>query len=180
MADQILIDDNSPLLLREGMSLKSFSSDFRLVRFATMMITQHAPSCLKEIHLMEQQICELIKNGCKHGNNYNKDKKIHVWYQFTTSEARLIVEDEGEGFQELEKWNHFKLLRDRAFRSRDFQSMAKYALWKGKNSREEDGGNALFAALEYWNEGIVYSSKRNCVGVKRTFPKVVCPLRIVS
>lgn len=165
----LTIDDDSPILDKTGMSLKIFNSDFRLIRFFTMKITQHAPNCLKGINLLEQQISEVIKNAAKHGNKYNPSKKIKVWYKFSIKSAHIIVEDEGSGFQNLEKWNHLKQLRDIAFRSRDFDKMAKYALWKGDNSSEDDGGNSLFAAVEYWNQGVVYTSSRNCVGMKKAF-----------
>jgi len=165
----IQINDKSPLFNRNGMRLKIFNSDYRLIRFVTITITQYAPLCIRDMNLLEQQICELVKNGAKHGNNYDNSKQLKVWYQFTDNSAHLIVEDEGTGFQELEKWNYFKQLRDRAFRNRDFEAMSKYALWKGASSTETDGGNALFAALEYWNGGVVYTTERNCVGVKRSF-----------
>lgn len=168
----IEINDNSPILSREGMNLKIFKSDFRLIRYITMTITKHAPECLRDINLLEQQISEIIKNGAKHGNKYDPEKEIKIWFKFTTNSAHIIVEDEGEGFKELEKWNQLKQLRDIAFRSRDYDKMAKYALWKGKSSTPEDGGNAMFAAIEYWNQGVVYSSKRNCVGVKKHFSNI--------
>lgn len=165
----IKIDDNSPLLSKNGMSLKVFSSDYRLVRFNTMMITQNAPPCIKNVNLLEQQISEVIKNAAKHGNSYDSDKKVKVWYKFTHDTAHLIVEDEGHGFQEIEKWNQVKMLRDKAFIERDFSKMAKYAIWKGKNSSEDDGGNSLFAAIEYWNEGVVFNHSRNTVALKKSF-----------
>jgi len=40
-----------------------------------------------------------------------------------------------------------------------------------QKSDEVDGGNALFAALEYWDGGFVYNDKRNGVAMKKTFPK---------
>ena len=33
------------------------------------------------------------------------NKKVKVWYDFSETSARLIIEDEGEGFKDLEKWN---------------------------------------------------------------------------
>lgn len=170
----IEINDNSPILSRKGMNLKIFKSDYRLIKYMTMTITKHAPECLKNINLLKQQISELIKNGAKHGNKYDPEKEIKIWFKFTSDSAHIIVEDEGDGFKELEKWNQLKQLRDIAFRSRDFEKMAKYALWKGKNSTPDDGGNAMFAAVEYWNQGVVYSSRRNCVGVKKVFPNNGC------
>lgn len=165
----ITVDDNHKNLDRTGLRYKTFSSDIRLIRYITMLILKHAPQDIPEKSILEQQVSELIKNGAKHGNLYNKKKKLKVWYSFTSFQAHIIVEDEGTGFKEIDKWNSFKILRDKAFRSRKFKDMAKYAIWKGENSKEEDGGNSLFAATEYWNRGVVFNSKGNSVGVKRTF-----------
>ena len=63
-----------------------------------------APLEIKEINLLEQQISEIIKNAVKHGNKCDQNKKVHVWYSFSPTHAHLIVEDEGEGFKDLEKW----------------------------------------------------------------------------
>jgi hypothetical protein len=41
--------------------------------------------------------------------------------------------------------------------------------WKTENSDRFDGGNAMFAALEYWDSGVVYSEKRNTVAVGKRF-----------
>ncbi len=38
-------------------------------------------------------------------------------------------------------------------------------------SDEHDGGSALFAAVEFWNGGVVFNAKRNCMAVLKTFPK---------
>ncbi len=165
----IEVDNNNILLKKEGMNLKIFNSDFRLIRFITMMITQNAPSCIRDINLLEQQISEVIKNAAKHGNEYNIDKQIKIWFKFTNDSAHIIVEDEGDGFKDIEKWNKLKLLRDQAFRVRDFSKMAKYAMWRGEKSTPEDGGNSLFAALEYWNQGVVFNEHRSTIAVKKSF-----------
>lgn len=165
----LVVDDNHINLDSRGLRFKSFNSDFRLIRFITMLITKHAPGDLKEKNILEQQISELIKNGAKHGNSYDKKKVIKIWFSITHCEAHIIIEDQGEGFKEIDKWNNFKMLRDNAFRSRNYQKMAKYAVWKGEYSRDDDGGNSLFAAIEYWNRGVVFNSKGNKVGVRRSF-----------
>jgi hypothetical protein len=43
------------------------------------------------------------------------------------------------------------------------------ASYRGPNRDEEDGGNSLIAAREFWNGGIIYNEKRNKVGVVRWF-----------
>ena len=47
--------------------------------------------------------------------------------------------------------------------------MLKYINYRGPNSTDMDGGNALFAAIEYWNGGMIYNLKRNKVSVIRYF-----------
>ena len=51
----------------------------------------------------------------------------------------------------------------------DYEKMLGYLAFKTENSDETDGGNALFAAVEYWNVGMVYNKKKNAVAVKRIF-----------
>mgnify|MGYP006052180869 FL=1 len=41
--------------------------------------------------------------------------------------------------------------------------------FKTKESDSQDGGNALFAALEYWNGGFVYNGKRNAVAMLKKY-----------
>ncbi|MBL8992570.1 MAG: ATP-binding protein, partial [Spirochaetia bacterium] len=40
-----------------------------------------------------------------------------------------------------------------------------------EKSTEDDGGNSLFAAVEYWNLGMIYSAKKNKVCAMRKFDK---------
>ncbi|THB62445.1 MAG: ATP-binding protein, partial [Spirochaetaceae bacterium] len=93
------------------------------------------------------------------------------WYYFSEHEARLIVEDEGEGFQDIEKWNDFNRQRIQAFQEQNFAELANFVSYRTDTSDDNDGGNALFAALEYWNAGYVFSEKRNKVAAKKIFPR---------
>lgn len=168
---RIEVDEKSPLFSRNGMLYKEFPSDFKLVRYFTLLIIQKAPPSIREVNLLEQQISELIKNAIKHGNHKDITKKVRVWYIFSEEEARLIVQDEGEGFQDIEKWNQFNERRIRAFQERDFEEMSKYISYRTEKSDEIDGGNALFAALEYWNGGLVFDDKRTSVAVRKLFTR---------
>lgn len=168
---EIKIDENSSLLNKDGLFYREFPSDLRQVRYYAMLVVQKAPQEIKEINLFEQQVSELIKNAIKHGNKKDINKKVRIWYNFSREEARFIVEDEGDGFKDLEKWNNFNKKREEAFRKQDFIEMTNYVSWRTERSDEQDGGNALFAALEYWNGGLVFNNKKNCVGVKRIFPQ---------
>ncbi|MBN2738146.1 MAG: ATP-binding protein [Spirochaetales bacterium] len=168
---EIFIDDNHEFLNQQGMFYKEFPSDYRQIRYFTLLVVQKAPPEIKEINLLEQQVSELIKNAVKHGNKNDINKKVKVWYLFDKESARLIVEDEGEGFKELEKWNEFNRKRTECFVNQDFENMATYVSFRTKESDDNDGGNALFAAVEYWNDGVVFTNKKNCIAVKKKFPQ---------
>ncbi len=168
---EILIDENSKLFDRTGMFYKKFPSDFRQIRYFTLLIVQKAPPEIKEINLLEQQISELIKNAIKHGNKNDPNKFVHVWFSFSEEHAHLIIEDEGEGFKRIEEWNEFNRKRIECFQNQNFEEMEKYISFITEDSDEYDSGNALFAAVEYWNGGVVFNNKRNCVAVLKRFPK---------
>jgi hypothetical protein len=171
MADNktIRIDGNDPLFDTKGMFYKEFPSDLRQVRFFSLLIVQKAPAEIKEINLLEQQVSELIKNAVRHGNKMDPSKKVRVWASFSKNHAHLVVEDEGEGFQDLEKWNEFNLKRTECFEQQNFEELEKYFSYRSETSNEDDGGNALFAALEYWDGGIVFNDARNAVAVYKYF-----------
>jgi hypothetical protein len=166
----IKVDDNSPLFEKTGMLLKEFPSDFRQIRYFTLLIVQTAPPDIKEINLLEQQISEIIKNAVKHGNKCDLSKKVRVWYDFSPEHAHLIVEDEGPGFQDLDRWNQFNRRRQTLLEGQDFEALADYVSFRGVHADDNDGGNALFAALEYWNGGFVFNDRRNCVAMLKLFP----------
>lgn len=164
---KLIVDETHHLQDEKGMFFKEFPSDPNQIRFFTVLIMKNAGEKIKENNLLEQQLSEIIKNAILHGNHGDKSKKIKVWYEFRTDEARFIVEDLGEGFQDLEKWNDFLEKRQDAFESGDFDKMMQYVAWRTEKSGPNDGGNSLFAAIEYWNGGMVYNNARNRVGVMR-------------
>ncbi len=169
--DSIQIDSNHALMNREGMFYKEFPSDFRQIRYFTLLIVQKAPPEIREINLLEQQISELIKNAVKHGNRSDQSKLVKVWYTFNEENARIIIEDEGEGFKAIKDWNAFNVKRNSCLTNEDYETLADYVSFRTERSDDNDGGNAMFAALEYWNEGVVFTEKANCVAVGKTFPK---------
>ncbi|NOY08768.1 MAG: ATP-binding protein [Spirochaetes bacterium] len=170
-AKEIIVDENNKLFDKKGMFHKNFVSDFRQIRYFTLLVVQKAPPEIKEINLLEQQISEIIKNAVKHGNHNDPKKHIDVWYSFSDTHARLIVQDEGQGFKYLEEWNAFNRKRNECFQKQNFEEMAEYVSFITNKSDENDSGNALFAALEYWNGGLVFNNKRNAVAVAKYFPK---------
>ena len=54
----------------------------------------------------------------------------------------------------------------------DIEKMMKYISYRTKKSDDLDGGVALFAAIEYWNRGVIFSSKRNKVAVSRKLEQI--------
>jgi len=166
---EIVIDESSPLFGKEDMQYKEFASDFTKIRYYTLVLVSSAPSRIKESNLLEQQVSELIKNGISHGNKNDPRKILKIWYSFTNKFARLIVEDEGEGFKEIKAWNDFNRKRIECIRSGNINELANFISFRSQNSKEKDGGNALFAALEYWDGGIVFNKACNAVAVKKTF-----------
>lgn len=162
-------DDTHPLFEKKGMYHKEFNLDLKKVRYLSQLIVQNAPSEIREINLLEQQISEIIKNAVRHGNCNNPNKKVKIWFAFHRSYAHLIVEDEGEGFKDIKRWNDFYMKKQQAFASQDFEEMLKYISYRTADSNEDDGGNALCAAVEFWNEGVVFNSQGNGVAVKRAY-----------
>ncbi len=167
----IQVDGDSPLFDTSDMFYKEFPSDFRQIRYFTLLIVQKAPVEIKELNLLEQQISEVIKNAVKHGNKCDPAKRVKVWYKFTPEEARIIVEDEGPGFSGIEEWNDFNRHRMECVLADDYLELAQYVSYRTEHSDESDGGNALFAAVEYWNGGYVFTEARNCVAAQKIFPK---------
>mgnify|MGYP000862617930 FL=1 len=168
---ELKADGNNPLFDKTNMLYKEFPSDFRQIRYFTLLIVQSAPLDIKEINLLEQQISEIIKNAVKHGNSCDLNKKVRVWYTFSSTHAHLIVEDEGPGFKDLEKWNEFNRKRLECLYQQDFEHLGSYVSFRTTKSDDQDGGNALFAALEYWNGGFVYNDKKNGVAMLKKYPQ---------
>jgi len=168
---EILVDENSPLFEKTNLLYKEFPSDYRQIRYFTLLIVQSAPLEIKEINLLEQQISEIIKNAVKHGNKCVPEKKVRVWYEFDATHAHLIVQDEGKGFKDLEVWNDFNRRRFEKLAAQDFEGLSDFVSFRTNESDDNDGGNALFAALEYWNGGFVYNTERNAVAMLKTYPQ---------
>jgi serine/threonine-protein kinase RsbW len=166
---QIIIDDDHELLSRNNKHFKEYHITLNDVRKISHMLALKAPAEIREVNLLEQQISELIKNAVKHGNKNNKDKSVKIWYSFSNMHAHLIVEDEGSGFKNIDEWNEFFRKKNILYNQQKYDELVDYLSFRTENSDYIDGGNALFAAIEYWNQGIVYNEKKNCVGVKRSY-----------
>jgi len=165
---KLIVDEHNELFDAQGMKYQEFNSDFKSIRKYCTLILSECPEEFKEGNLLEQQLSELLKNGIKHGNKCNPLKKIKVWYDLR-KRARFIVEDEGPGFTNLDSWNEFYKKRQKALFDEDFDLFLSLAGYRGPDSDEQDGGNSLIAALEFWNGGMIYNEARNKVGVVRWF-----------
>ncbi len=167
---KLIVDERNELFDAQGMRYLEFPSDYRRVREYTAAVLADCPPAFREGTLLEQQLSEIIKNGIKHGNGRDPAKKLKVWFD-VRKRARFIVEDEGEGFRELDAWNDFFRRRQEALHREDFDAFLSLASYRGPRSDDEDGGNSLIAALEYWNGGMIFNEKRNKVGVVRWFTR---------
>jgi len=165
---KLIVDDRNELFDAQGMKYVEFPSDFSKIREYTAFVLADCPEAFREGNLLEQQLSEIIKNGVKHGNRCDPAKRLRIWYDLR-KRARFIVEDEGEGFRELDDWNEFFRKRQKALFDEDFDTFLAMASYRGPRSDEADGGNSLIAALEYWNGGMIYNGARNKVGVVRWF-----------
>jgi len=165
---KLIVDDKNELFDTRGMKFVEFPSEFGKVREYTELILKDAPEHFREGNLLHQQLSEIIKNGIKHGNKSDPDKILKVHYDLK-KRARFVVEDEGEGFVELDAWNDFFYRRQLALYQQDFDSFLTLASYRGPHSDETDGGNSLMAALEYWNGGMIFNARRNKVGVVRWY-----------
>ncbi len=162
---KLIVDENSPYFNTDGMKYREFPSIFKQIRNYATIVAFDAPEEFRLGNLLEQQISELIKNAVVHGNKKDPKKKVRVWWEFNKEKkmARVIVEDEGEGFKNLEDWNRFQEQRMKCFLEGRFDEMMKYLSYRTPESTELDGGNALFAAVEFWNGGMIYNNKKNKV-----------------
>jgi serine/threonine-protein kinase RsbW len=165
---KLIVDDRNELFDAQGMRYAEFPSDFSRIREFTTQVLADCPEAFREGNLLEQQLSEIIKNGIKHGNRSDPGKTLRVWYDLR-KRARFIVEDEGEGFALLEEWNEFFRRRQAALYEERFDDFLALASYRGPDSDENDGGNSLIAALEYWNGGMIFSGARNMIGVVRWF-----------
>ncbi len=165
---KLIVDDRNELFDAQGMRYSEFPSDFTRIREYTAFVLADCPEVFKEDNLLEQQLSEIIKNGIKHGNRNDPSKLLRVWYDLR-KRVRFIVQDEGKGFSELDSWNEFFQKRQTALFKQDFDAFLALASYRGPSSDENDGGNSLIAALEYWNGGMIFNNARNKVGVVRWF-----------
>ncbi len=168
--EKIIVDATTPLWDSANMVYHEYPSDFSRIRDYTKEIVDTAPlESATNMVLLHEMVSELIKNAIKHGNKLNPQLKVKIWHQFTPDYFKIIVEDQGEGFQNIEDWNTFNRKRNRALREQDIEKMLTLINYHHAGSSEDDGGNALISALEYWDSGLIFNKKRNKVVAVKYF-----------
>jgi serine/threonine-protein kinase RsbW len=164
---ELVCDPTSPLFDITEMRSREEPSDMSRIRIITDLVVKDLPvlNAMREEDrtVLEEQVAEIIKNAIRHGNKGDLRKKIHLWYNADSKKFRIICEDEGHGFKNFDEWNRFNRKRNDALKTGNFEEMVKFIQYKGPDSTAEDGGNALFAAIEYWDSSLVYNAKKNKV-----------------
>ncbi len=167
----LLANDQDPCWNIEKMQFVQYNSDYKKIREYAKYVMEYAlDENYQDIKVLEEQITELIKNAIIHGNDCFLEKKVKIYFLFEKKLAKIIVEDEGEGFQGIEKWNRFNRKREKIFHDdkAPMNLKIKYLAYKeedkeGDKEEELKNGNHLFSAVSYWNQGFFFSQKRNKV-----------------
>jgi translation elongation factor EF-1beta len=164
---ELICDHDSPLFDIQGLKSMSIRSELALIRpTAVTMLRELGVSDRiddSELQVLEEQISEIVKNAVIHGNRKEPEKTVSIWFGLDEKSFRLIVEDQGSGFANLEEWNEFNRKRNEALKKGDMEEIINYVQYRTPDSTEHDGGNALFAAVEFWDSSLVYNYRRNKV-----------------
>ncbi len=157
--------------LKTKMHYRQIQSKFTLIRYYAMQTVKTLPLQEQERKLLEQQISELIQNACVHGNNNKEELSVHVWYSYKNRIFTIIVEDEGNGFRELEHWEKWNEKRSLFSTENNQEEFALYAAYqkRGSCSPEYYGGTGLFSAFSYWDGGFSFSKEGNSVTASKIF-----------
>ena len=165
----LLANDKDTCWDIKGMQFVQFNSDCTKIRDYGKYVMKHRHEDYQNIKILEEQITEIIKNAVVHGNHCILEKKINIYFLFEKKFVKIIVEDEGRGFQGIEKWNRFNRKREKILNNTraSIDSKLKYLSYKEEEKggviKEYKNGNYLFSAVNYWNEGFRFSQKRNKV-----------------
>lgn len=170
-ANELIVDENSLLFDTAGMKHYTFPSDISRMRDFAMEVLENLPQRYQALSfLLEYNVSELIKNAIRHGNNCDLSKQIFVHSEITSQYFRVIVTQQGRGFINLEDWNSYYRQRLQAFEICDVDKMIELACYASENSNEQDGGNALIAALDFWDSGLVFNHNRKSVSALKILP----------
>ncbi len=164
-----IVSDTDEIWDVKDMKYIEFNSDITKLREYTNELLQNEKTDYVNDMIFRLQVSEFIKNGIRHGNKLQKEKKVKVWYKLTQDYTKFIFEDEGDGFKNVAKWNEFNKKRLEYLMKQDITNALKYAVFRTEESIENDGGNFLFSAMEYWDSGLILNTKKNKIYVMRYF-----------
>jgi serine/threonine-protein kinase RsbW len=172
-ANELIIDEYSLLFDTTGMQEFRYPSNIEKIRYYALQVLgtvlQHDQSLS---YLLEYNVSEMIKNAIRHGNLCQVDKEVIIYSETTPQYFRIIVQQKGQGFLNLEEWNRYYRKRTHAFETCDIDKMIEYACYSSENSKDDDGGNALIAALEFWDSGLVFDKERTSVAALKILPSL--------
>lgn len=162
---ELICDENSPLWDITDMKYVEIKSDRYEIRNMAKLLVDGIQNINNDfsVEILEEQVSEILKNAIVHGNKNNKNKIVKIWYLINDKLYKIIVEDEGNGFVNFDEWNEFNRKRNEALKKGDLETAVQFIQYRGPDSTDEDGGNALFAAIEYWDSSLVYNNKKNKV-----------------
>lgn len=171
LKDELIIDNNTELWLVSDMEHDIFPSDInKIVEYTETVIKPTSGKISSDdFQVLHHEVSELIINAIKHGNKNDVNKIIRLWYKFQDDCYKFIIEDQGEGFKDLEKWNEFNRERNRAIQIKNIKLMEKFALYRPEGSDNTKGGSTFFGALQYWDSGVIFNSKRNKIVTMKYF-----------
>ena len=81
----------------------------------------------------------------------------------------IAPQNEENNIEKSVHGNNVKPINVEEINNQNFEQLADFVSFRTIKSDDQDGGNALFAALEYWNGGFVYNAKRNGVAMLKKF-----------
>lgn len=168
-AELVIRDDSDPVWDTAGMHYREFESDISRIREYAQEILDSTDLINKDDVLLSLQISEFIKNAIRHGNKNDLTKNVRVWYNINNDFIKLIIEDSGPGFRRLEEWNRFNRQRLQYIEKNDLKNLMKFSSFRADDAVENDGGNFLFSALEYWDSGVIFNTKRNRIYLMKYF-----------
>lgn len=170
-ANELIVDEQSLLFDTTGMKKYIYPSDISKMRDYAMEVLEHLPEKYQALSfLLEYNVSELIKNAIRHGNNCDISKEITIHSEITSQYFRIVVQQQGRGFMNLEDWNVYYRQRISAFETCNIDKMIELACYSSENSNEQDGGNALIAALDFWDSSLVFNKARNAVSALKILP----------
>jgi serine/threonine-protein kinase RsbW len=80
------------------LSIASDPSEARCIQEAIECALKEHQYCEKDIFSVRLAVEEALINAIKHGNQMDRNKKVHVSFQVRAEHIEIVVDDEGPGF----------------------------------------------------------------------------------